>query len=210
MTATDRTPLSRQRVAQTALVLIAEIGLPKLSMRKLGSELGVEAMSLYHYVANKDDLLDAVLDQLYDQIQLPEDVPDDEWELAIRPALRSFHTVLRAHPGSLELFVNRPGRSLSAFRVLRWALERFRAAGLDVMEAGQAFNFCVSFVIGHAVTEAGSMSQLRNGLVIDTSVVDDEDFALFVNGSRDVLPEEVFEHGLDAVVSGLRTSYGLS
>ncbi len=206
----DRTPLSRQRVAQTALVLIAEIGLPKLSMRKLGSELGVEAMSLYHYVANKDDLLDAVLDQLYDQIQLPEDVPDDDWEQAIRLALRSFYLVLGEHPGSLELFVNRPGRSLSAFRVLRWSLERFRAVGLDVMEAGQAFNFCVSFVIGHAITEAGSMNQLRNGLVIDTSVVDDEDFALFVNGSRHVLPEEVFEHGLDAVVSGLRTSYGLS
>ncbi len=210
MTATDRTPLSRQRIAQTTLDMIGNTGLAGLSMRKLGAELGVEAMSLYHYVSNKDDLLDAVLDQLYDQIELPEDIPDSDWERAIRLALRSFHRVILDHPSSLELFISRPGRSLSAFRVLRWSLERFRSAGLNVTQAGQAFHFCVSYVIGHAITESGSMGQLRNGLIIDTSVIEDEDFALFVNVNQELSSEEIFKHGLDALVAGLRVTYGLS
>ena len=205
----ERAPLSRQRIAERALVMIGEVGLPGLSMRKLGAELGVEAMSLYHYVSNKDDLLDAILDQLYDKIELPEELPDSDWEQAIRSALRSFHQVMLEHPGSLELFVNRPGRTMSAFRVLRWALERFKAAGLDVLQAGQAFQFCVSYVLGHAATEFGSMRQIRDGLVVDTSELVDEDFALFINLSQQVSPDEIFHHGLDALVAGLRATYGL-
>lgn len=209
MSAVDRPALSRQRIAQVALDMMVENGLPGLSMRKLGAELGVEAMSLYHYVSNKDDLLDAVLDQLYDQIELPDTVPDGEWEQAVRSALESFHRVMLNHPGSLELFVGRPGRSLSAFRVLKWALEQFRSAGLDVFEAGQAFHFCVSYVLGHAATEFGTMRQLRSGQAIDTSVVEDEDFAVFVNISREVSADDIFKRGLDDLVAGLRASYDL-
>lgn len=210
MVSPERTPLSRQRIANAALGIIGEVGLQTLSMRKLGAELGVEAMSLYHYVSNKDDLLDAVLDQLYDQIRLPDETPVDDWELAIRMALRSFNDVVLEHPDSLELFVSRPGRSPSAFRVWRWALDRFRAAGIDdVMEAGKAFHFCISFVIGHAATESGSMSQIRKGYLIDTSVIDDEDFALFVNLSQNMSADDVLEYGLDTLVAGLRASFDL-
>ena len=63
MTVTERAPLNRALIAETALSLIDERGLDQLSMRKLGAELGVEAMSLYNHVANKDDLLDAVADR---------------------------------------------------------------------------------------------------------------------------------------------------
>lgn len=177
---------------------------------KIGAELGVEAMSLYHYVSNKDDLLDAVLDQLYDKIELPEVDAEADWEEPLRMALRSFNQVMLSHPGSLELFVNRPGRSLSAFRVLRWALARFHHAGLDVRQAGQAFYFCVSYVLGHAATEFGSMRRLRSGLTIDTSVVEDDDFAVFVNLSQTISSEEIFERGLDSLVAGLRASYNLA
>lgn len=209
MADTERVPLSRQRIAQSALELIDSVGLPGLSMRKLGAELGVEAMSLYHYVSNKDDLFDAVLDLLYDSIQLPEGLPESDWEEAIRFGLRSFYDVVREHPLSLELFVNRPGRSLSAFRVLRWSMKRFQAAGLDVLQASHAFHFCVSYVLGHAATELGSMRQLRGGMEIDTSVVDDEDFALFINISQQVTPDEAFECGLEVLITGLRATYDL-
>ena len=68
MTVTERAPLNRALIAETALSLIDERGLDQLSMRKLGAELGVEAMSLYNHVDNKDDLLDAVADRLYEHI----------------------------------------------------------------------------------------------------------------------------------------------
>ncbi len=68
MTVTERAPLNRALIAETALSLIDERGLDQLSMRKLGAELGVEAMSLYNHVDNKDDLLDAVADRLYERI----------------------------------------------------------------------------------------------------------------------------------------------
>lgn len=210
MSEADRPPLSRQRIAQTALTMISEFGYSKLSMRKLGAELGVEAMSLYHYVANKDDLLDAVLDELYDAIELPEQLADPEWESALRIALRSFNKVLNDHPSSLELFVSRPGRSLAAFRVLRWSLHQFQRAGLDVVQSVEAFHFCVSYIVGHAATEAGSLRQLRVGVSIDTSVVDDEDFAEFVSLNEQLPPDTMLEHGLDTLVAGLRASYGLA
>ncbi|MEL7157456.1 MAG: TetR family transcriptional regulator, partial [Actinomycetota bacterium] len=117
MTAPDRGGLSREIVARAALELTTTGGLPALSMRKLGTRLGVEAMSLYHYVASKDDLLDAVLDELYRRIKLPYDVADDDWETAVRDWLRAFRSVLTQYPAALELLASRPLPSVAAFNV---------------------------------------------------------------------------------------------
>ena len=83
MTVTERAPLNRALIAETALSLIDERGLDQLSMRKLGAELGVEAMSLYNHVDNKDDLLDAVADRLYEHILDAYTEPDGPWR--VRP-----------------------------------------------------------------------------------------------------------------------------
>ena len=81
-TAAIRTPLSRERVTTAALLLIDADGLDALSMRKLGAALGVEAMSLYNHVANKDDLLDGMVDLVVSEIDLPSDATD--WKEAMR------------------------------------------------------------------------------------------------------------------------------
>ena len=69
--ATPRTPLTRQRVLRAAVALADRGGVGALSMRKLAQELGVEAMSLYHHVANKDDILDGIVDVVFGEIELP-------------------------------------------------------------------------------------------------------------------------------------------
>ena len=77
-----RAPLTRERVLQVAITIADRAGVEGLSMRKVGQELGVEAMSLYNHVANKDDLLDGMLDVLVGEIELPESGSD--WKAVLR------------------------------------------------------------------------------------------------------------------------------
>lgn len=210
MTVVDRPPLSRTRVAAAALDLIDGEGMGGLSMRKLGAVLGVEAMSLYHYVRNKDDLLDAVLDQLYLEIELPAVASDADWEPTIRDGLRSFRTVLLRHPAALQLFATRPARSPASFSVLFWAYGRFRAVGLSVDDANAALHFAVSFVMGHVSSHHGTLAQVRAAGGAETmgfALTDEQ--VRFVEHCSDVSVDSLFEVGLDTVVAGLRARFDL-
>lgn len=209
VTAPTRAALSRELIARTALSLTDEGGLAGLSMRKLGSELGVEAMSLYHYVENKDDLLDAILDSLYAEVELPLEIPDDDWEQSMRLGFSSFHDVLVRHPAALELFSSRPAKSEAALTVLLWSYGRLEFAGLDPVDAFHAFQFAVSFVMGHVATELGTLSLIRNGKGIDPDEVDDPIVRAFILESRVITSDDMFDAGLDAVVAGLRAAYRL-
>ena len=75
--AAPRAPLTRQRVLRAAVALADRGGVGALSMRKLAQELGVEAMSLYHHVANKDDILDGLVDVVFGEIDLPTGEDDE-------------------------------------------------------------------------------------------------------------------------------------
>jgi AcrR family transcriptional regulator len=206
VTVVERPPLSRNRIATAALELIDREGLTGLSMRKLGGALGVEAMSLYHYVRNKDDLLDAVVDLLYLEIELPR-VDEHDWEAAIRQGLRSFRSILLRHPAALELFATRPARSPASFSVLFWAHGRFRSVGLDLADAHAALHFAVSFAMGHVWTVSGTLSELRTAVPVDFELTADE--AEFAAHGATVSPDELFERGLDSVVAGLRARFAL-
>ena len=77
-----RVPLNRDRVLRAAMVLADESGIESLSMRRLGQQLGVEAMSLYNHVANKDDILDGIVDIVVSEIVVPSS--GTEWKAAMR------------------------------------------------------------------------------------------------------------------------------
>lgn len=209
MTSPPRTALSRELIARTALAMTDERGLGGLSMRKLGGALGVEAMSLYHYINNKDDLLDAVLDCLFTEIDLPVDVPDEDWETATRRGLRSFHDVLVNHAAGLELFSTRPASTPEAFRVLMWAYGRFSAVGLDADEASRALQFGVSFVMGHVAVELGALGVSSEVIVVDLDEIDDPAMIEFIKTRPSISSNEMFESGMDAVIAGLRATYHL-
>ena len=113
LSAEPRVPLSRDRVLRAAMVLADEGGIESLSMRKLGQELGVEAMSLYNHVANKDDILNAIVEIVESEIELPS--PGADWKAALRKTAISYHDVLVRHPWAASLTLSATGT-----RPARW------------------------------------------------------------------------------------------
>src|SRR5215207_6141427 len=107
-TSNDRRPrprLNRDRVLQAGVALADAGGIESLSMRRLGEELGVEAMSLYTHVTSKDDLLDGMTDAVFAEIELPrEGVP---WRTAMRDRALSTRRVLARHPWATGLMQSR-------------------------------------------------------------------------------------------------------
>lgn len=211
MAATDRATLNRELIAKTALDLIDSDGLHGLSMRKLGAALGVEAMSLYHYVDNKESLLNVIVDNLYGEIDLPTDIPDHDWEQAFREGLRSFYDVLLRHPAALELFTTHHASGDNALSVMGWAFDRCRMAGLDPEQSASTFHFCVAYVIGHAATELGMMSRIEasDGARYAAEGGLSPDFQVFLEHNASAGTPQVFEFGLEMLLASLSSTFGL-
>src|ERR671913_1313899 len=106
MAVVKRQPLSRQRILEAAVRFVDREGLEALSMRKLGSELGVEAMSLYNHVPNKDALLDGMVEVLLGELEVPAE--SQSWEERIRQGYGAFRRLAHRHPNVFPLLVNRP------------------------------------------------------------------------------------------------------
>lgn len=162
MAVTERTPLSRERVAEAALALGDAEGLDALSMRKVGASLGVEAMSLYNHVGNKDDLLDAVGDLLYAQI-LERYRPSEDagWQADARHLIHTFHDVAMEHPNVVSIMLDRPIPSITKVFFLQKCFEIFVTAGYPTREAALAFNTVASWMTGFVRSELTLMRQLE-------------------------------------------------
>src|SRR5262245_47848044 len=91
-----RVPLTRERILRAAIQIADEEGLDALTMRRLGHELGVQAMSLYNHVANKDDLYQGIVDLAMNEIEVPS--PDADWKTALRQSAISAHQAFVRHP----------------------------------------------------------------------------------------------------------------
>lgn len=149
-TAASRPPLSRDRVLRTALELADRDGIESLSMRKLGRELGVEAMSLYNHIADKDDLLDGLTDIVVGEIEVPS--IGDDWKAALRRRAVSAREMLTRHPWAGGLMLSRastPTRS----RYPEAVVGSLRQAGFSVEMAVHAFFTLDSYIYGFAVQE---------------------------------------------------------
>ena len=162
MAVVERTPLSRQRVAEAALAVGDAEGLDAVSMRKVGAQLGVEAMSLYNHVGNKDDLLDAVGDLLYGQVleQYSPD-PNVEWQVNARHMIQTFHDVAMGHPNVVSIMLDRPIPSITKVFFLQKCYELFVGAGYPTKEAALAFNTVASWMTGFVHSELTMMKQLQ-------------------------------------------------
>ncbi|MET7426694.1 TetR/AcrR family transcriptional regulator C-terminal domain-containing protein [Dactylosporangium sp. NPDC005555] len=148
--------LSRERVLDAALDYVDAHGLPALSMRKLGAHLGVEAMSLYRHVPNKDALLDGLVDRVMEHAfaELSADL-SGPWVPWMRSFAHSLRAALLAHPGVLPLAATRPVNSPDALRMSEQWLAAMRAAGLPLGRALDIINVIATFTIGHTLAEAG-------------------------------------------------------
>ena len=103
--AQDRAPLSRDRVLRGAMAVADAGGIGSLTIRSLAAELGVKPMSVYHHVANKDEIIDGIVDLVFSEIELPS--PDGDWRAEMRRRAISARAVLRVHPWAIPLLQSR-------------------------------------------------------------------------------------------------------
>ncbi len=150
--AETRTRLARERVLLAAVDLADKGGVGSLSMRKLGRQLGVEAMSLYNHVANKDDLLDAMIDLVFGEIGLPPRGVD--WKTAMRGRAVSARKVLARHPWAIGLMESRNRPGPATLRHHDAVLACLREAGFSIAMAAHAYSLLDSYVYGFALQQA--------------------------------------------------------
>ncbi len=141
-----RPALSRESVLRAALDLADERGIDALTMRELGQRLGVEAMSLYNHVENKDDLLDGLVDLVVGEIDLPSG--DVGWREAMHRRAVSAHEVFARHPWSIVLIDSRESSGPERMRYFDWVIGTLRRAGFSVKLAVYAFSAIDSYVYG--------------------------------------------------------------
>ena len=154
--ATDvaRAPLTRERVLRAAIDLADREGVEAISMRRLGAELGVEAMSLYNHVPNKAAILDGVVETVINDIELPGDITD--WKACIREMAVSYRKAATAHPNIVALVATRPFNTVASLRPVEVGFEIFKEAGFGPEESLHAFRTLAGFVTGYTLAETGT------------------------------------------------------
>jgi AcrR family transcriptional regulator len=151
--AQKRVPLSRERVLRGAIAIADAAGIGSLTMRSLAQELGVKPMTLYHHVANKDEILDGIIDVVFSEIELPP--ADADWRSAMRRRAISARRVLARHPWATPLMESRTNPGPATLRQHDSVIGTLRRAGFSIQMAAHAFSLLDSYVYGFAVQEAG-------------------------------------------------------
>ena len=147
----ERTPLSRERVLRAGVALAARDGIESLTMRKLADELGAGAMSLYHYVPNKEDLLDGMVDLVFEEIELPS--AGGDWRTAMRRRAISTREVLNRHRWAVGVMESRATPGPASFRLHNAVLGCLREGGFSIELTIQAYSVIDAYMYGFALQE---------------------------------------------------------
>jgi AcrR family transcriptional regulator len=152
-----REPLTRERIVDAALRLMDEEGLDAVSMRRVGRELGVEAMSLYNHVQDKEDILSGIIEAVMAEFEFPESHQD--WRESARRTARAWRDLLRRHPNVITLMSEqrKPMTSPQALRPMEHALEILHLVGLDEAETVRAFRAFGGYIQGFVLAEVANM-----------------------------------------------------
>jgi len=208
-----RIPVTRERVLEAALGLADEGGVEAVSMRKVADVLGVKAMSLYNHVANKDEVLDGMVDATYGEIAAP--TPDANWQAQVREIAISAHEVFLRHPWAAGLQMSvKPGPA--RLRYGDRLLGCFRDAGFSKQLTYHGYHIIESYILGYT-------SQVLAYRAVDTDQFEDV-LARFTRGDfakeyphftehalQHIEPEpgqedvNAYELGLDMILDGLES-----
>jgi AcrR family transcriptional regulator len=210
--ATPRTPLTRERVLRAAVDLADEGGIEALSMRKLGESLGVEAMSLYNHVANKDDLLAGMADLVAGEIELPSSGVD--WKSAIRRNAISTRDALVRHAWASGLWMSGSGGGPARLRLGDWRLRTLREAGLSTTLVYHAYHVLEAYVLGYTAQQLSfpyqrdELAGIARGFLESLPAGEYPDFVEHVRQHLEPHPgdESGFELGLDLILDGLESA----
>ena len=206
-TGARREPLSRERVLRAAVALADEGGIGSLTMRRLGQDLGVEAMSLYKHVKNKDDLLDGIVDLVVGDIDVPPTgIP---WKEAMRHRAISAHELMLAHPWAALQVMSRFNIGPGMTRYLDATLGRLREGGFSIHGALDAWHTLDSHIYGFTLQELGLPFEVEETQQVSADVLQQlpvDEFPHVVEVITKIMQTgrvEDFEFGLDLILDGL-------
>lgn len=200
-----RPPLTRAQVVAEALRLIDEQGISALTMRTLGTRLGVEAMSLYAYVTDKDDLLNAVADLVAEGLNVPV-VSRKDWQRRIRVAVEAWAEMERAHPQAFPLLYRRRAGTERERAVTEEIMDALATAGFQGRALALAYQTLVSFLDGALLSwpsAAWHTSSSWQGVANTVDPARYPQLAKTAPHGAGLSWEEVFASGLDLFLQGL-------
>jgi len=197
-------------VLSAAVGLADGAGIESLTMRRLGQELGVEAMSLYNHVAGKDDILDGMIDLVFGEIEIPGAATG--WKAAMRTRAMSAHEALLRHPWATSLMQSRTRPGPATLRHHDSVLGSLRGAGFSVVMAAHAFSVIDGYVYGFALQQINLPLQSREqvaevGQGILRQLAGDYPHLAEMITEHAMKPgyayADEFEFGLDLILDGL-------
>ena len=147
-----RVPLSRDRVLRAAVAIADAAGIGALTMRSLAQELGVKPMALYYHVANKEEILDGIVDLVFSEIELP--AANADWRAEIVRRANSARQVLRRHPWAIGLMESRKTPGPATLQHHDATIGTLRAGGFSVEMTAHAYALLDSYIYGFALQEA--------------------------------------------------------
>jgi AcrR family transcriptional regulator len=201
-------------VLRAAVELADAGGIDALSMRRLAKELGVEAMSLYNHVANKDEILAGIIDLIEGEIEVPSE--DADWKAAIRRSAISARDVFVRHPWASGLQLSRQAGGPAGIRRADWLLRALRQAGLPKDLVYHAYHILQAYVLGFTVQqlnfrhEGEDLAQLATSFLQRLPTGEFPDFVEHVMQHLEPRDggEGGFEVGLDLILDGLERARG--
>lgn len=213
--AAGRTPLTRERVLRAAISHADTVGLEGLSMRGLAGVLKVAPMALYRHVANRDDLIDAMVDVVFGEVVLPSGGAD--WKTAMRERGLSMHGALTRHPWAVGLMESRRHPGQANLRHHDAVIGKLRSAGFDVALVAHAYSLLDSYIYGFALTQVRMAVETR----ADTIAMAEDMFEPFPLNEYPNLAEFVtdhvmtpgyqyvdeYEYGLDRVLDAIEMAW---
>jgi AcrR family transcriptional regulator len=196
---------------RSAIVVADAGGIGALTIRSLAEELGVKPMSVYYYVANKDEILDAIVDIVFSEIDLPS--PGSEWRAEMRRRAISARAVLRRHPWAIPLLQSRTNPGSATLRHLDANIGTLRAGGFSVEMTAHAYALIDSYVYGFALSESSlpingpeSVTDVAESMMEHVSSVDYPhltEFSIEHVTKPDYDFGDEFEFGLDLILDAL-------
>jgi AcrR family transcriptional regulator len=150
-----REPLTREKIVEKALEILDAEGVDRLSMRRLGDALGVEAMALYHHFPNKDAILDGVLARIIEETGPALPLESADWKTVMLSGPESARRAIEEHPKAAWLFIGREYGTADSVRMLEAPLQILRSAGFEGQELVDAAHAIFAYTVGWYILASG-------------------------------------------------------
>ncbi len=211
-----RNRLSRERILHAAIAQADASGLAGLSMRTLADELRVAPMALYRHVANRDDLIDGMVDVVFNEIELP--ALDGDWTTAMRRRAISVRDALARHRWAIGLMESRANPGPASLRHHDAVIGSLRAGGFDMPMAAHAYSLLDGYIYGFALTkmnlpfqDTGDIAEVAQNMLEPYPMNEYPNLVAFIT-EHAMRPgydyADEFEYGLDLILDGLERAQG--